>query len=98
MTEPEISLALHPGDWLRTAVVEARRVDLAKLADYLGFDREALSALLYGRIPLDHVTAVRLEEVFGVSSDWLLRLQESFDLAQAGDASTQDLVRSPAPE
>ncbi|MEJ5976001.1 HigA family addiction module antitoxin [Novosphingobium sp. PS1R-30] len=84
MIEPEISLALHPGDWFRTAIVEPYGVDLIELAHHLGFTREHLTALLHGVRPLDHVSAVRLEEAFGVSSEWLLRMQESFDLAQAG--------------
>ncbi|MCW1428499.1 HigA family addiction module antitoxin [Novosphingobium sp. JCM 18896] len=87
MIEPEISLALHPGDWFRTAIVEPYRVDLAQLADHLGFDRESLAALLRGELPLDHISAVRLEEAFGVSSEWLLRMQESFDLAHGGQGA-----------
>lgn len=84
MTEPDVSLALHPGDWFRTAIVEPYRVDLAELADYLGLTREELGGLLHGARRLDHLLAVRLEQAFGVSSEWLLRLQESFDLAQRG--------------
>lgn len=84
MIEPEISLALHPGDWFRTAIVEPYRVDLTLLADHLGFTRDDLAVLLHGGMPLDHVSAVRLEEAFGVSSEWLLRMQESFDLTHAG--------------
>lgn len=87
MIEPEISLALHPGDWFRTAIVEPYRVDLIELAAYLGFGREDLAALLHGAVPLDHVSAVRLEEAFGVSSEWLLRMQESFDLAHGGQGA-----------
>ena len=83
-SDPAISLALHPGDWFRTTVVEPYRVDLAELADHLGFTREELAALLHGDAPLDHVSAVRLEEAFGISSEWLLRMQESFDLANGG--------------
>ena len=81
MIEPEISLALHPGDWFRTAIVEPYRVDLVVLAEHLGFTREDLAALLRGEMALDHISAVRLEAAFGVSSEWLLRMQESFDLA-----------------
>ncbi len=80
-TEPEISLAIHPGDWFRTAIVEPYGVDLAFLAEYLSLDREGLGLLLYGKRPMDHMMAVRLEQEFEVSSEWLLRLQESFDLA-----------------
>lgn len=82
MDEPDFSLALHPGDWFRTTVVEPYRVDLAELADHLGISRQDLNALLHGEQPLSPLSAVRLEEAFGVSSELLLRMQEGYDLIQ----------------
>jgi addiction module HigA family antidote len=45
--------------------------------------RPALSALLNERVHLSPEMALRIEKAFGVSMDTLMRMQNSFDIAQA---------------
>jgi addiction module HigA family antidote len=45
--------------------------------------RPALSALLNERAALSPEMALRIEKAFGVSMDTLMRMQNSYDIAQA---------------
>ncbi len=49
----------------------------------LGVTRPALSALMNERAHLSSEMALRIEKAFGVSTDTLMRMQNSFDIAQA---------------
>jgi addiction module HigA family antidote len=49
----------------------------------LGVTRPALSALLNERAQFSPEMALRLEKAFGVSMDTLMRMQNSYDIAQA---------------
>jgi addiction module HigA family antidote len=49
----------------------------------LGVTRAALSALVNERAHLSSEMALRIEKAFGVSMDTLMRMQNSFDIAQA---------------
>jgi antitoxin HigA-1 len=49
----------------------------------LGVTRPALSALLNERASLSPEMALRFEKAFGISMDTLMRMQNSFDIAQA---------------
>jgi len=53
------------------------------LTKALGVTRAALSALLNQRANLSPEMALRLEKAFGVKMDTLMRMQTSFDIAQA---------------
>ena len=72
----------------------------------LGVTRPALSALLNERAALSSEMALRIEKAFGVSMDTLMRMQNSYDIAQArrraGQIKVARFVRkvgdpSPAP-
>lgn len=77
------SLAVHAGEWLRTEIVEPSGVTQTALATHLGLSRQAVSAILNGRSNLSADTAIRFEKAFGVKADTLMRMQVSWDLAQA---------------
>jgi antitoxin HigA-1 len=77
------SLAVHPGDWLKTEVVEANSIGVSALAAAFGVSRQAVSALLNGRAALSADMAIRFEKLFGVKADTLCRMQTAYDLAQA---------------
>ncbi len=49
----------------------------------LGITRAALSAFLNERAALSPEMAIRIEKAFGVSMETLMRMQGSFDIAQA---------------
>lgn len=52
-------------------------------AQVLGVTRAALSAVLNERAHLSPEMALRVEKAFGVSMDTLMRMQNSYDIAQA---------------
>ena len=77
------AFAIHPGDWLRTEIVEAHGLNVTDAARHLGVTRQAMSALLNGRAGLSADMAIRFEKAFGVKADTLLRMQSAHELAQA---------------
>ena len=77
------SLAVHVGDWLKTEIVEPVGMSVTALATHLGVSRQALSTLLNGNAGLSAEMAIRFEKAFGVKADTLLRMQTSYELAQA---------------
>jgi antitoxin HigA-1 len=77
------SLAVHPGDWLKTEIVEANGIAIVSLAKAFGVSRQAVSALLNSRASLSADMAIRFEKLFGIKADTLCRMQVAYDLAQA---------------
>lgn len=77
------SLTVHVGDWLKTEIVEPAAISVKDLADHFGVSRQAVSSLLNGNSGLSAEMAIRFEKAFGVKADTLLRMQTSFELAQA---------------
>ena len=77
------SLMVHVGDWLKTEIVEPASISVKDLADHFGVSRQAMSTLLNGNAGLSADMAIRFEKAFGVKADTLLRMQTSFELAQA---------------
>jgi antitoxin HigA-1 len=77
------SLAVHPGNWLKTEIVEAQGVGISALAAAFAISRQAVSALLNERSALSAEMAIRFEKLFGVKADTLCRMQTAYDLAQA---------------
>lgn len=75
--------ALHPGRFVKCEVVEAHGLSVTKAAQALGVTRPALSALLNERAQLSPEMALRIEKVFGVSLESLMRMQNNFDIAEA---------------
>ena len=71
----------HPGDFVRTEILDPLDLSVTAAAGILGVTRPALSALLNGRAALSPEMAQRLEMAFGVSMDTLLRMQTSYDIA-----------------
>lgn len=77
------SLAVHPGDWLKTEIVEANGIAIGSLAKAFGVSRQAVSALLNSRAALSADMAIRFEKLFGIKADTLCRMQVAYDLSQA---------------
>lgn len=67
----------HPGDFIRTEIIEPA----------------GLSSLLNGKAGLSGNMALRIEKAFGVKMDTLLRMQASYDIAQARKRENQIHVR-----
>jgi len=73
----------HPGGFVRAEIIEPAELSVTAAAAVLGVTRPALSAFLNERSALSPEMALRLEKAFGVSMETLMRMQNSFDIAQA---------------
>lgn len=73
----------HPGGFVRTEIIEPLELSVTAAADVLGITRAALSAFLNERSSLSPEMALRIEKAFGVSMETLMRMQNSFDIAEA---------------
>lgn len=73
----------HPGGFVKSEIVEALGLSVTRAADVLGVTRAALSAFLNERSHLSPDMALRIEKAFSVSMDTLMRMQNTYDIAQA---------------
>ena len=86
----------HPGDFIRTEIVEAAGLTVTAAAQALRVSRPALSSLLNGNADLSGEMALRIEKAFGVRMDTLMRMQSAYDIAQTRKrASRIDVPRIP---
>ena len=72
----------HPGDFIRTEVIEELGLNVTRAARILGVRRATLSALLNGKAALSAEMALRIEKAFEVNMDLLLRMQAWYDASQ----------------
>jgi len=73
---------VHPGEFVKSEIVEGFGLSVTSAAEALGVSRPALSAFLNERSQLSPDMALRLEKAFGLSMDTLMRMQNSYDIAQ----------------
>lgn len=83
----------HPGDFIRTEIIEPAGLTVTSAAAALGVSRPALSSLLNGRADLSGEMALRIEKGFGVKMDTLMRMQSAYDIAQTRKRERQIHVR-----
>jgi addiction module HigA family antidote len=69
----------HPGG----EIVEPLGLPVTAAAQVLGITRAALSTFLNQRAFLSPHMAIRIQKAFGVSMETLMRMQNTFDIAQA---------------
>ena len=69
----------HPGDFIRTEIIEELGLSVTKAAEVLGVRRATLSALLHAKAALSPEMALRIEMAFDVSMDMLMRMQAWHD-------------------
>ena len=72
----------HPGDLIRTEVIEALGLSVSKTAEVLKVRRATFSDLLRGKAALTPEMALRIEKAFGPDMDHLLRMQLAYDVAK----------------
>ena len=72
----------HPGEFIRTEIVEPAGLTVTAAAKALRVARPTLSSLLNGKADLSGEMALRIEKGFGVKMDTLMRMQSSYDIAQ----------------
>jgi len=73
----------HPGGFIKTEIIEPLGLSVTAAAVVLGVTRAALSAFLNERSSLSPEMAIRIEKAFGWPMETLMRMQNSFDIAQA---------------
>ena len=64
----------HPGDFIRTEIVEPAGLTVTAAAKALRVSRPTLSSLLNGKAGLSGEMALRIEKAFGVNMDTLMRM------------------------
>ena len=72
----------HPGDLIRTEVIEALGLSVSKAAEIMQVRRATLSDLLNGKSALTPDMALRIEKAFGPEMDHLLRMQLAYDVSK----------------
>ena len=87
----------HPGDFIRTEIIQPRGLSVTAAAQVLQVSRPALSSLLNGRADLSGNMALRIEKAFGVRMDTLMRMQSSHDIARTRQREGKIAVRSYRP-
>lgn len=65
----------HPGDFIRTEIIEPAGLSVTAAATALHVSRPALSNLLNSRADLSGDMALRIEKAFGIKMDTLMRMQ-----------------------
>jgi len=73
----------HPGDFIRTEIIEPAGLTVTAAAEALQVSRPALSSVLSGKADLSGEMALRIEKAFGVKMDTLMRMQSAYDIARA---------------
>lgn len=84
---------VHPGEFIRTEIIEAHGLSVTAAARVLGVSRPALSNLLNQNADLSGEMALRIEKAFGVSMDTLMRMQAAYDIAEARKDARRIRVR-----
>jgi addiction module HigA family antidote len=74
---------IHPGRFLRTETIAAYNLTVTDAANILRVSRPALSSLLNAKSDLSGDMTLRFEKAFGVDMETLMRMQNSYDIAQA---------------
>jgi addiction module HigA family antidote len=72
----------HPGDLIRTEILEVLGLNVSKASEVLKVRRATLSDLLHGKAALTPEMALRIEKAFGPDMHHLLRMQLAYDVAK----------------
>ena len=83
----------HPGDFIRTEIVEELGLSVTRTAEILGVRRATFSALLNGKASLSPEMALRIEKAFGLDMDTMLRMQAWHDCARMRSHSDEIVVQ-----
>lgn len=74
---------IHPGRFVRTMILDELTLSVTEAARLLGVTRVALSRLVNEQASLSPEMAIRLDKAFGADMETLMRMQNSYDIAQA---------------
>ena len=87
----------HPGELIKTEIVEALGLNVSQAAAILKVRRATLSDLLHGKAALTPEMALRIEKAFGPDMDHLLRMQLAYDVAQTRQHSRAIAIKRYVP-
>jgi antitoxin HigA-1 len=76
-------ICVHAGRWFMSEIMEPSGRSITDVAADMGVSRQALSTVLNGHASLSADMALRFERQFKISADTVMRMQTSYDLAQA---------------
>ncbi len=83
----------HPGDLIRTEILDPLGLNLSKASEVLKVRRATLSDLLHGKAALTPEMALRIEKAFGPDMNHLFRMQLAYDVAKTKAQSRNIDVR-----
>ena len=83
----------HPGDFIRTEIIEPAGLSVTAAAAALQVSRPTLSSLLNSKADLSGEMALRIEKAFGVKMETLMRMQSAFDIARTRGREKEIRVR-----
>src|SRR3954471_22835180 len=87
----------HPGDFIRTEIIQPAGLSVTAAAKALQVSRPALSSLLNGKADLSGNMALRIEKAFGVKMDTLMKMQSAYDIAQTRKREKEIHIRRISP-
>jgi len=73
----------YPGGFVKSEIIAPLGLSATTAAQALGVTRATFSTLLKEHSQLSPDMALRVDKAFGVSMDTLMRMQNSYDIAQA---------------
>ena len=79
----------HPGEFIRTELIEELGLDFAQIAEVLKVDQGEVSALLNCKVSLTPEMALRFEKGFGIGMEMMLRIQAWYDTEQMRDRADE---------
>ena len=88
----------HPGRIVKSACLDPLSLSVTDGAKVLGVSRQTLTKIINGKSGISAEMAIRLAKAFGSTAEMWVRLQGSYDLAQARkDESKIKVRRQPMP-
>jgi antitoxin HigA-1 len=83
----------HPGRIVKSACLEPLGLSVTDGAKVLGVTRQTLTKIVNGKSGISPEMAIRLSKAFGSTPEKWLRMQVSYDLAQARKDESKIKVR-----
>jgi len=71
---------MHPGQLIKSELVEANELTISEIAEMLQVSRQAVSNIINERADISPEMALRIATVFGGTADIWLHLQSKYDL------------------
>jgi addiction module HigA family antidote len=87
----------HPGDLIKTEIVEALGLNVSKAAEILKVRRATLSDLLRGKAALTPEMALRIEMAFGPDMNHLLSIQLAYEVAKTRERARDISIKRYVP-